>query len=82
MTLLIDAILLAWVIGASGAGVVAWRRINSRLTVIEERRAAQPPEIGAIEAHIEEWWQGYYAAPEGSPKRAAYENRLRSVGAI
>lgn len=53
---------------------------NSKIASLLSR--ADRRAIGSEAALIEEWRAEMEASPEGSPKREAYENRLRELKAL
>jgi outer membrane lipopolysaccharide assembly protein LptE/RlpB len=59
----------------SGAGIVRGQ-VDSLLKRTDRRAVADEAAL------VEEWRTAAEAAPEGSPKREAYMNRLRELGAI
>lgn len=71
------AILLGAV--AIGLGMIQSKRM-SRIENRLSRRTAQQVHHDATT--IEEWTRAMNDAPEGSPKRTAYRNRLAALGAL
>lgn len=80
-----DLILLALVACEGVAVVYVWhltgkahRRADEAFSILT--RAPQADRDATVT--LAEWRKEMDALPEGSPRRTAYENRLRSVGAL
>ena len=56
-------------------------RLDHKVADLQSILTAAPPDMIAASVVATEWKQAMLALPEGSPKRQAYESRLKQLGA-
>lgn len=92
-----DALIaLLIVVQVAGIGACFWQlhKLREAVMALEQGAAVMRPQVDSLLARtdrrvlaneaalVEEWRQAADTHPEGSPKREAYMNRLRELGAI
>lgn len=92
-----DAIIALFiVVQVAGIGACFWQlhKLREAVTSLESGAAVMRPQVDSLLARtdrrvvaheaalVEEWRAAAEAAPQGSPKRDAYLNRLRELGAL
>lgn len=82
MKLAIDARKAIEALETARAGMAdAIARSDAKVTDLQSILTAAPPDMIAASVVATEWKAAMLALPEGSPKRQAYEARLKQLGA-